>query len=232
MTRGSPPLQALNLGQRQLGALSTGAALAGKARGQPSRCPLRLNTQQGHSAAATGSSPGHSPLPPPDRRTADFCQTAQDARRPPPSPAQAPSVAQASWFLVSLPTEDQPEKAAQDVPTASTLASHPAPAPHWEAPPRLCCPHPCPAQCAGGSPAAARKTALHSLRGARFSSVVPAGNGGGEAEAQGKDARQPVVRPPSLRFQGTFSWAHPPLGTPSFPRSSRLPCYSALYRHF
>ena len=57
---------------------------------------------------------------------------------------------------------------------------------------------------------------------------------GGEAEAHGKDAWQPVVRPSSLRlrFQGTSSWAHPPLGTPSFPRSSHLPCYSALYRHF
>lgn len=128
-TRGSPPLQALNSGRRQLGALSTGAAPAGEARGQPSRCPPRPNTQRGHSAAAAGSSLGHSPLPPPDGRTVGFCQTAQDARRPPPSPAQAPSVAQASWFSVSLPTEDQLEKAAQDVPMASTLASHPAPSP-------------------------------------------------------------------------------------------------------
>lgn len=231
-TRGSPPLQALNSGRRQLGALSTGAAPAGEARGQPSRCPPRPNTQRGHSAAATGSSPGHSPLPPPDGRTVGFCQTAQDARRPPPSPAQAPSVAQASWFSVSLPTEDQLEKAAQDVPMASTLASHPAPSPSPRKHPHAAAAlTPAPARCAGGSPTAARKTALRSLHGAQFSSVVPGGDGG-EAKAQGKDAWQPVVRPSSWSFQGTFSWVHLPLGTPSVPRSSLLPSYSALYRHF
>lgn len=156
--RGSPPLQAPNSGQLQLGVLST---WGGSRSQEAQRAAFPLFAQTEHIARTPshhhGKQPGRSPLPPPQtrRQQTSIRQPRTPHGHPPvasPSPAQALSVTHASWFLVLLPMEDQLEKLRRTCPRPAcwSVIRPPVPlrtprAPNWEVLPRLRCPRPCPA---------------------------------------------------------------------------------------
>ena len=189
ITRGSPPLQALNSGWLQLGMLSTwGGSSRRAARGQLPRCLPRLNTEWGHLAAAVGS----------NRDAACSHPRHADSRLPSHSPGHPTAAG---------PWHHPPQPRLHQQPTLSGFWSHSPRRTSWRKLHRTCHQPACwsvirpsgplrtpgpptrkhshssaaiaPAQPGGarGSPVAARKTVLCSSRGARFTFAVPVGNG-------------------------------------------------------